>query len=83
MSGLVEISLHSAFMDKNSDRRRHLCYWHLQYFVFLHRSLHYELYHSLCEWSNHLFEREKNSSFKSQEFVVQNLLPELYSMVVT
>uniref|UniRef100_A0A674NPB0 Alpha-L-fucosidase n=1 Tax=Takifugu rubripes TaxID=31033 RepID=A0A674NPB0_TAKRU len=47
------------------------------------RSLHYGLYHSLCEWSNHLFERDKKSGFKTQEFVAHKLLPELYSMVVT
>uniref|UniRef100_A0A672FF84 Alpha-L-fucosidase n=1 Tax=Salarias fasciatus TaxID=181472 RepID=A0A672FF84_SALFA len=46
------------------------------------RSLHYGLYNSLFEWFNPLYLTDKKNGFKTQEFVMQKLLPELYNMVV-
>lgn len=72
MSGLVEISLHSAFMDKNSEA----VFVQTQASLLLASSVFCEYFETtLCEWSNHLFERDKKSGFKSQEFVVQKLFP--------
>ncbi|XP_026155645.1 tissue alpha-L-fucosidase isoform X1 [Mastacembelus armatus] len=46
------------------------------------RSLHYGLYNSLFEWFHPLYLTDKKNSFKTQLFVMQKLLPELYAMVV-
>ncbi|KAF3833640.1 hypothetical protein F7725_024844 [Dissostichus mawsoni] len=46
------------------------------------RSLHYGLYNSLYEWFNPLYLTDKKNGFKTQEFVMHKLLPELYNMVV-
>ncbi|CAL8364595.1 unnamed protein product [Arctogadus glacialis] len=46
------------------------------------RSLHYGLYNSLYEWFNPLYLSDKKNGFKTQEFVLHKLLPELYNMVV-
>ncbi|XP_062265901.1 tissue alpha-L-fucosidase-like [Platichthys flesus] len=46
------------------------------------RSLHYGLYNSLYEWFNPLYQADKKNGFKTQMFVMQKLLPELYNMVV-
>lgn len=46
------------------------------------RSLHYGLYNSLYEWFHPLYLIDKKNGFKTQEFVLQKLLPELYNMVV-
>uniref|UniRef100_A0A665TP08 Alpha-L-fucosidase n=1 Tax=Echeneis naucrates TaxID=173247 RepID=A0A665TP08_ECHNA len=46
------------------------------------RSLHYGLYNSLYEWFNPLYLADKKNGFKTQEFVMHKLLPELYNMVV-
>lgn len=48
----------------------------------LSRSLHYGLYNSLYEWFHPLYLIDKKNGFKTQEFVLQKLLPELYNMVV-
>ena len=53
------------------------------YMLFLwSRSLHYGLYNSLYEWFNPLYLSDKKNGFKTQEFVLHKLLPELYNMVV-
>ncbi|XP_037548692.1 tissue alpha-L-fucosidase [Nematolebias whitei] len=46
------------------------------------RSLHYGLYNSLYEWFHPLYLNDKKNGFKTQEFVMRKLLPELYNMVV-
>ncbi|KAM6959428.1 tissue alpha-L-fucosidase-like isoform 2-T2 [Aplochiton taeniatus] len=46
------------------------------------RSLHYGLYNSLYEWFHPLYLADKKNGFKTQEFVMHKLLPELYNMVV-
>ncbi|XP_041665280.1 tissue alpha-L-fucosidase-like [Cheilinus undulatus] len=46
------------------------------------RSLHYGLYNSLYEWFHPLYLMDKKHRFKTQEFVMHKLLPELYNMVV-
>uniref|UniRef100_UPI003AABAAF9 tissue alpha-L-fucosidase-like n=1 Tax=Centroberyx gerrardi TaxID=166262 RepID=UPI003AABAAF9 len=46
------------------------------------RSLHYGLYNSLYEWFHPLYLSDKKNGFKTQEFVLHKLLPELYNMVV-
>lgn len=46
------------------------------------RSLHYGLYNSLYEWFHPLYLKDKKNGFKTQEFVMNKLLPELYNMVV-
>ncbi|XP_017310377.1 alpha-L-fucosidase 1, tandem duplicate 2 [Ictalurus punctatus] len=45
------------------------------------RSLHYGLYHSLYEWFNPLYLKDKQSGFKTQEFVYTKVLPELVDLV--
>lgn len=57
-------------------------FWILRCFIFLFRSLHYGLYNSLYEWFNPLYLTDKKNGFKTQEFVMHKLLPELYNMVV-
>ncbi|XP_044192196.1 tissue alpha-L-fucosidase-like [Thunnus albacares] len=46
------------------------------------RSLHYGLYNSLYEWFHPLYLNDKKNGFKTQDFVLHKLLPELYNMVV-
>ncbi|XP_027891539.1 tissue alpha-L-fucosidase [Xiphophorus couchianus] len=46
------------------------------------RSLHYGLYNSLYEWFNPLYLEDKKNGFKTQQFVMRKLLPELYNIVV-
>ncbi|XP_056154535.1 tissue alpha-L-fucosidase-like isoform X1 [Lampris incognitus] len=46
------------------------------------RSLHYGLYNSLYEWFHPLYLSDKKNGFKTQDFVLHKLLPELYNMVV-
>lgn len=46
------------------------------------RSLHYGLYNSLYEWFHPLYLIDKKNRFRTQEFVLHKLLPELYNMVV-
>ncbi|XP_020498852.2 tissue alpha-L-fucosidase-like [Labrus bergylta] len=46
------------------------------------RSLHYGLYNSLYEWFHPLYLLDKKNRFRTQEFVMHKLLPELYNMVV-
>lgn len=46
------------------------------------RSLHYGLYNSLYEWFHPLYLADKKNGFKTQDFVMHKLLPELYNMVV-
>lgn len=46
------------------------------------RSLHYGLYNSLYEWFHPLYLYDKKNGFKTQEFVMRKLLPEIYNMVV-
>ncbi|XP_078810694.1 tissue alpha-L-fucosidase isoform X3 [Oryzias latipes] len=46
------------------------------------RSLHYGLYNSLYEWFHPLYLNDKKNGFRTQDFVKQKLLPELYNMVV-
>ncbi|MCJ8746181.1 hypothetical protein PDJAM_G00138940 [Pangasius djambal] len=45
------------------------------------RSLHYGVYHSLYEWFNPLYLKDKQSGFKTQEFVYRKTLPELMDLV--
>lgn len=49
---------------------------------FLSRSLHFGLYNSLYEWFNPLYLLDKKNGFKTQEYVMRKLLPELYNMVI-
>lgn len=46
------------------------------------RSLHYGLYNSLYEWFNPMYLIDKKNGFKTQEYVMNKLLPELYHMVL-
>ena len=54
----------------------------LKFVISLFRSLHYGLYNSLYEWFHPLYLTDKKNGFKTQEFVMHKLLPELYNMVV-
>ncbi|XP_051992211.1 tissue alpha-L-fucosidase-like [Xyrauchen texanus] len=45
------------------------------------KSLHYGLYNSLFEWFNPLYLSDKQADFKTQEFVNNKLMPELYNLV--
>lgn len=49
---------------------------------FSFRSLVYGLYNSLYEWFHPLYLMDKKNGFKTQQFVMNKLLPELYAMVV-
>lgn len=44
--------------------------------------MHFGLYNSLYEWFHPLYLMDKQNGFKTQEFVLHKLLPELYNMVV-
>ncbi|XP_053123094.1 tissue alpha-L-fucosidase [Hemicordylus capensis] len=46
------------------------------------RNIHYGLYHSLFEWFNPLYLLDKKNGFKSQNFVFEKTLPELYDLVL-
>ncbi|XP_032901208.1 tissue alpha-L-fucosidase-like [Amblyraja radiata] len=46
------------------------------------RKLYYGVYHSLLEWFNPLFLYDKLNKFKTQKFVVEKTLPELYELVM-
>lgn len=54
----------------------------MRFLIASFRSLHYGLYNSLYEWFHPLYLMDKKNGFKTQEFVMQKLLPELYNMVV-
>ncbi|MCL4141786.1 UNVERIFIED_CONTAM: hypothetical protein GTU68_041746 [Idotea baltica] len=45
------------------------------------KDLKFGLYHSLYEWFNPLYLQDKNNSFKTQDFVRQKTLRELYEIV--
>lgn len=49
--------------------------------TFYNRSLHYGLYNSLYEWFNPIYLSDKQSGFKTQEFVEKKAMPELYDLV--
>ncbi|CAG5122114.1 unnamed protein product [Candidula unifasciata] len=46
-----------------------------------HTDLRFGLYHSLFEWFHPLYLADKKSAFKTQDFVNQKTLPELYELV--
>ncbi|KAE8282188.1 Tissue alpha-L-fucosidase [Larimichthys crocea] len=46
------------------------------------RSLVYGLYHSLYEWFHPLYLSDKKNGYKTQQYVMHKVLPELYNMVV-
>ncbi|XP_022692539.1 alpha-L-fucosidase-like [Varroa jacobsoni] len=43
--------------------------------------LHFGVYHSLYEWFNPIYESDKRSGFRRQDFVRNKCLPELYELV--
>ncbi|VDH93422.1 alpha-L-fucosidase-like [Mytilus edulis] len=43
--------------------------------------LHFGIYHSLFEWFNPLFERDRSNAFKTQDFIAAKTMPELYELV--
>ncbi|KAM8796157.1 tissue alpha-L-fucosidase [Eudromia elegans] len=45
-------------------------------------NISYGLYHSLLEWFNPLYVADKESGFKTQSFVLQKTMPELYDLVL-
>ncbi|XP_042743794.1 tissue alpha-L-fucosidase [Lagopus leucura] len=45
-------------------------------------NLRYGLYHSLLEWFNPLYLSDKESGFKTQNFVLKKTMPELYDLVL-
>lgn len=45
-------------------------------------NIRYGLYHSLLEWFNPLYLADKESGFKSQDFVLKKTMPELYDLVL-
>uniref|UniRef100_A0A8C3VXL7 Alpha-L-fucosidase n=1 Tax=Catagonus wagneri TaxID=51154 RepID=A0A8C3VXL7_9CETA len=45
------------------------------------RNIHYGLYHSLLEWFHPLYLRDKKNDFKTQYFVREKIMPELYDLV--
>ncbi|NP_001279640.1 tissue alpha-L-fucosidase precursor [Callorhinchus milii] len=46
------------------------------------RNIHYGVYHSLLEWFNPLYMKDKKNNFKTQEFVMRKTMPELYELVM-
>lgn len=48
-----------------------------------HRSLRVGLYHSLYEWFHPLYLLDKQSGYKTQNFVAMKTLPELIDLVMT
>uniref|UniRef100_UPI00398E624F tissue alpha-L-fucosidase-like isoform X2 n=1 Tax=Pristiophorus japonicus TaxID=55135 RepID=UPI00398E624F len=46
------------------------------------RNIYYGVYHSLFEWFNPLYLYDKQNHFKTQKFVVEKTLPELYDLVM-
>lgn len=45
------------------------------------RNLRYGLYHSLLEWFHPLYLLDKKNGFKTQYFVFEKTMPELYDLV--
>uniref|UniRef100_U3ICU5 alpha-L-fucosidase n=1 Tax=Anas platyrhynchos platyrhynchos TaxID=8840 RepID=U3ICU5_ANAPP len=45
-------------------------------------NIRYGLYHSLLEWFNPLYIADKESGFKTQNFVLKKTMPELYDLVL-
>ncbi|XP_072211563.1 tissue alpha-L-fucosidase isoform X2 [Excalfactoria chinensis] len=45
-------------------------------------NIRYGLYHSLLEWFNPLYLSDKESGFKTQNFVLKKTMPELYDLVL-
>ncbi|XP_060640215.2 tissue alpha-L-fucosidase [Anolis sagrei] len=46
------------------------------------RNIHYGLYHSLYEWFHPLYLMDKNNEFKTQYFVSEKTMPELFDLVL-
>ncbi|KAJ6655628.1 hypothetical protein lerEdw1_004980 [Lerista edwardsae] len=46
------------------------------------RRIHYGLYHSLYEWFHPLYLADKKNVFKTQDFVLEKTMPELYELVL-
>jgi len=44
-------------------------------------NIHFGLYHSLYEWYNPLYVQDKASQFKTQQFIQEKTMPELYEIV--
>ncbi|CAK8697412.1 unnamed protein product [Clavelina lepadiformis] len=44
-------------------------------------SIHFGLYHSLFEWFNPLYLKDKEGGFKTQDFVRTKTMPELYDLI--
>lgn len=49
----------------------------------LKKNLHFGIYHSLYEWFNPLYLKDKQSGFKTQEYVYTKAMPERYDLVNT
>ena len=45
--------------------------------------VHFGLYHSLFEWFNPLYLKDKTNHFQTNNFVTQKTLPELFDLVST
>ncbi|KAG1673191.1 Alpha-L-fucosidase [Nymphon striatum] len=45
--------------------------------------IHFGLYHSLFEWFNPKYLNDKKNNFKTQQYVIQKAMPELYELVNT